>query len=100
VHRRDIRRRRRSGLALAFTRQPQLNLAGLKDMPWWGWVGGFRGAIYVTTMFSAIPAIGVAAVVVLTVAGQQAASVLIDRNGWLLTAMAGSACLVPSQGFV
>jgi bacterial/archaeal transporter family-2 protein len=52
-------------------------------MPWWGWLGGFAGATYVTTVFTAIPVIGTAAVVALTVAGQQIASVLVDRMGLL-----------------
>ena len=52
-------------------------------MPWWGWLGGFAGAAYVTTVFTAIPVIGTSAVVALTVAGQQIASVLVDRFGLL-----------------
>lgn len=70
---------------LALTRgplAPRLHLSGLKTMPWWGWLGGFAGATYVTTVFTAIPVIGAAAVVSLTVAGQQLASVLVDRFGW------------------
>jgi transporter family-2 protein len=51
-------------------------------MPWWGWLGGFAGAIYVTTMFTAIPAIGAGAAAGLTVAGQQVASVFVDKHGW------------------
>jgi bacterial/archaeal transporter family-2 protein len=58
------------------------SLAGVPAMPWWGWLGGFAGAIYVTTMFTAMPVIGAAAAVGLTVAGQQLASVLVDRFGW------------------
>lgn len=50
-------------------------------MPWWGWLGGFAGATYVTTMFSAIPVIGAAATVSLTVAGQQIASLFVDAYG-------------------
>ena len=57
-------------------------LSGLSSMPWWGWLGGFAGATYVTTVFMAIPAIGAAATVGLTVAGQQVASVFVDRYGW------------------
>ncbi len=52
-------------------------------MPWWGWLGGACGATYVTSVFTLIPQIGVAATVALTVAGQQAASVVVDRNGLL-----------------
>jgi transporter family-2 protein len=62
---------------------PPLKLNELRAMPWWGWLGGFAGATYVTTVFTAIPLIGASAVVALTVAGQQLASVLVDRFGLL-----------------
>ena len=62
------------------TPQPQLECVA--RMPWWGWLGGFVGALYVTTMFTAIPAIGAAAATGLTVAGQQIASIFVDRHGW------------------
>ena len=52
-------------------------------MPWWGWLGGLCGATYVTSVFLLIPEIGAAPVVVLTVAGQQLASVAVDRYGLL-----------------
>lgn len=55
---------------------------GLKAMPWWGWLGALCGATYVTTVFTAIPAIGTAATVGLTVAGQQVVSLFVDRYGW------------------
>jgi len=58
------------------------NIDGLSSMPWWGWLGGFAGATYVTTVFTAIPVIGAATTVGLTVAGQQVASVFVDRYGW------------------
>jgi transporter family-2 protein len=51
-------------------------------MPWWGWLGGCAGATYVTTVFNAIPVIGAAAAVSLTVAGQQVASIFVDTFGW------------------
>jgi transporter family-2 protein len=70
-------------VVVAVTRQPRLQLAGLPGMPWWGWLGGFAGAIYVTTMFTAVPVIGVAAAAGFTIAGQQIASVFVDRYGWL-----------------
>ena len=67
----------------ALTGHPKPRLDGLPSMPWWVWLGGFAGATYVTTVFTAIPAIGAATTVGLTVAGQQIASVLVDRYGWL-----------------
>ena len=71
--------------ALPGMAQPSVTgtLQGLASLPWWGWLGGFAGATYVTTVFAAIPAIGAAATVGLTVAGQQVASVLVDKYGWL-----------------
>lgn len=53
----------------------------LAGVPWWGWLGGICGAAYVTTVFTAIPVIGAAAVVGITVSGQQIASVFFDRWG-------------------
>ncbi len=54
-----------------------------RAMPWWGWLGGLFGAVYVTSVFSLIPEIGAAPTIALTVGGQQAASVLVDRYGLL-----------------
>ena len=76
-----------AGMALALLfvvttgRVPRPTAKPLPSMPWWGWLGGLCGAAYVTTVFTAIPVIGAAAVVGLTVAGQQVASVFFDRWG-------------------
>lgn len=69
-------------ITMAVTDAPKPQLRGLARMPWWGWLGAFCGATYVTTVFTAIPVIGTAAAVGLTVAGQQIASVFVDRYGW------------------
>jgi bacterial/archaeal transporter family-2 protein len=69
-------------IASAVADAPRPQLAGLGRMPWWGWLGAFCGATYVTTVFTAIPVIGTAAAVGLTVAGQQIASLFVDRYGW------------------
>jgi bacterial/archaeal transporter family-2 protein len=69
-------------ITIALTDTPRPQLSGLAKMPWWGWLGAFCGATYVTTMFTAIPVIGAAAAVGLTVAGQQIASLFVDRYGW------------------
>jgi transporter family-2 protein len=60
---------------------PRPRIGALPLTPWWGWLGGIAGALYVTTVFTAIPAIGAAATIGLTVAGQQVASVFVDRYG-------------------
>jgi transporter family-2 protein len=70
-------------LVLAATRSPAPRVAPLRGLPWWGWLGGVCGATYVTAVFLLIPEIGAAPTVALTVAGQQLASVLVDRHGLL-----------------
>jgi transporter family-2 protein len=67
--------------ALLALQAPRPHVRTLASMPWWGWLGGIAGALYVTTVFTAIPAIGAAAAIGLTVAGQQIASVFVDRHG-------------------
>jgi transporter family-2 protein len=62
---------------------PRPQVEPLRGVPWWGWLGGLCGATYVTVVFLLIPEIGAAPVVVLTVAGQQRASVAVDRYGLL-----------------
>ena len=62
---------------------PRPRADGLDRLPWWGWMGGLVGATYVTSVFLLIPEIGVAPTIALTVAGQQIASVLVDRYGLL-----------------
>ena len=62
---------------------PRPRVEPLRSVPWWGWLGGLCGATYVIAVFLLIPEIGAAPVVVLTVAGQQLASVAVDRYGLL-----------------
>jgi len=70
-----------AGFLAAGARRPRVEPLG--GVPWWGWLGGFCGATYVTAVFLLIPEIGAAPVVVITVAGQQLASVAVDRYGLL-----------------
>jgi bacterial/archaeal transporter family-2 protein len=68
---------------LALTGVRDARVDRLPSVPWWGWLGGLCGATYVTSVFLLIPEIGVAPTIGLTVAGQQIASVLVDRHGLL-----------------
>lgn len=67
-------------LATRRTSTPQLT--PLRQMPWWGWLGGACAAGYVTGTFLLLPVIGAAVTVALTVTGQQLASAAIDTGGW------------------
>lgn len=69
--------------ALARSDTPAPQLGPLRRLPWWGWLGGLVGAIYVISVFLLIPEIGTAPTIALTVAGQQIASVFVDRYGLL-----------------
>ncbi len=62
-------------------RTPAPDLAGVRTMPWWGWLGGACAAAYVTGTFLLIPAIGAAVTIALTVTGQQIAAAAIDARG-------------------
>lgn len=66
---------------LALRRTPTPRLQPLRGMPWWGWLGGFCAAAYVTATFLLIPSIGAAVTIALTVTGQQLASAVIDQFG-------------------
>jgi bacterial/archaeal transporter family-2 protein len=95
-------------LLLTASRTPAPRVAPLRAVPWWGWLGGACGATYVTSVFLLIPEIGAAPTVALTVAGQQLASVLVDRHGLLrlprrpihARRLAGVATLLAGVGLV
>jgi len=70
-------------VALAATGAGRPRIEPLRGVPWWGWLGGACGATYVTSVFLLIPEIGAAPTIGLTVAGQQLASVVVDRHGLL-----------------
>lgn len=67
--------------SLSIAHAPRPRIEPLRRVPWWAWLGGLAGAIYVTAIFSLIPEIGAAATIALTVAGQQVASVFVDGFG-------------------
>ena len=73
------------GVFAARGRAPAPGAAALRNVPWWGWLGGLCGATYVTSVFLLIPHIGVAPTVALTVAGQQAS----PRSSSIATAGCG-----------
>lgn len=69
-------------LALAFTRGMPSG-AKLAEMPWWLWLGGFVGALYVYGSIVTAPRLGAVTLVAAIIAGQLLASVVIDQYGWV-----------------
>lgn len=59
------------------------SMEGLGRAPWWAWIGGLLGALYVTVAIMAVPRLGVATLTVAAVAGQMAVSIVLDHFGLL-----------------
>lgn len=55
--------------------------------PWWVWTGGLLGAFYVLASILLTPRLGSAATIGFILAGQMAASIVIDHFGLLRTAV-------------
>lgn len=71
------------GLALlVVVQRPALpDAAALARLPWWYWVGGALGAIYVAVVTVVAPRLGAATLTMLVVAGQLAMSLALDHFG-------------------
>jgi bacterial/archaeal transporter family-2 protein len=64
-------------------RLPLPNLRAISGHSPWTWTGGIIGAFVVLTALSATPRLGAATTVMLFIAGQLTASLILDQNGWL-----------------
>ena len=88
--------------AALMERLPIPDLRGIGAQPAWAWTGGIIGAFVVLTALTATPRLGAATTVVLFIAGQLAASLVLDHYGLLgvpvhpvdLRRMLGVVCLV------
>jgi len=68
---------------IAVTRQT-LSLQGVRDMPFYLWVGGLLGAFYVTAIVLLFPRLGAGLTFGLVVAGQMVVSILLDHYNILV----------------
>jgi len=67
--------------ALLILRVPAPDLGKALQGPWWLWVGGVLGAMYVAGAAALTPKLGAAGFLVLVVAGQIITAVLADHFG-------------------
>ncbi|MFK0310683.1 DMT family transporter [Pseudomonas sp. NPDC090233] len=67
--------------ALLILRVPMPDLGKAVQGPWWLWVGGVLGALYVAAAAALTPKLGTAGFLVLVVAGQILTSVVVDHFG-------------------
>jgi transporter family-2 protein len=56
-------------------------MAASRALPWYAWVGGLYGAIFVVAAAWGVPRLGVATTIILMVAGQLLLSVVLDHFG-------------------
>jgi transporter family-2 protein len=68
-------------IILLVTRTPWIASTALAKSAWWGWTGGFFGAVYIVISIVLLPRLGAATVVALIVVGQMLASVAFDNVG-------------------
>lgn len=67
-------------LALALTR-PDVDRRALGEAPWWVWIGGLCGVVFLTANILLMRRLGAAAAVVLPVVGQVIGGVVLDTLG-------------------
>lgn len=78
---------------LAFLRVAAPNTTAAAHGPWWLWVGGVLGAVYVAAAAAITPKLGAGGFLVCVVAGQMVAAVLVDHFG--LMGLASKALNLP-----
>lgn len=66
-------------LALALQTRP--DMAATKALPWWAWVGGLYGCVFVVAAAWGVPKLGVALTITLMVAGQLLLGLVLDHFG-------------------
>ena len=66
---------------LAVILQTKPDMAASRALPWYAWVGGLYGAIFVVAAAWGVPKLGVATTITLMVAGQLLLSLVLDHFG-------------------
>ena len=61
--------------------QTRPDMAAVKGLPWYAWIGGLYGAVFVVAAAWGVPRLGVALTIILMVAGQLLLSVVLDHFG-------------------
>lgn len=64
-------------------RQPVPDTGGLSRMPWWGWVGGAIGSLFIVVTIVLTPRLGTALTLATITVGQLLAALVLDHYGWL-----------------
>ncbi len=67
--------------AFMLLRPPLPAAAAVRGTPWWNWIGGPLGALFVLSGAALVPRLGAAAFIAAVVAGQLVFSLLLDHFG-------------------
>lgn len=67
------------GLALVFQVRP--DMAAARALPWYAWMGGLCGVVFVIAATWGVPRLGVATTITLMVAGQLLLGLVLDHFG-------------------
>jgi transporter family-2 protein len=68
-------------LAVALALGARPTTGAIRTIPWYAWMGGFYGAVFVAMAAWAAPRLGVTMFLTLAIAGQLAMALLLDRIG-------------------
>jgi bacterial/archaeal transporter family-2 protein len=73
------------GLLIYLVASKQFNFREIiaQPSPWWIWIGGLLGAVYVSSVVVLVPKLGVALAFSLIIAGQMIMAIIFDHFGWL-----------------
>jgi bacterial/archaeal transporter family-2 protein len=66
---------------VALLLQARPDVAATRSLPWYAWVGGLYGAIFVVAAAWGVPRLGVALTITLMVAGQLLIGLILDHFG-------------------
>lgn len=66
---------------LAVILQTKPDMAAARNLPWYAWIGGLYGAIFVVAAAWGVPRLGVALTITLMVAGQLLIGLILDQVG-------------------
>jgi transporter family-2 protein len=66
---------------LAMILQAKPDMAAARNLPWYAWIGGLYGAVFVVAAAWGVPRLGVALTITLMVAGQLLIGLILDHFG-------------------
>jgi len=67
--------------AIALVMQVRPEGQAVRSIPWWGWLGGLYGCLFVTSIAWGVPKLGVSTTLTVVIAGQLLLAVILDHFG-------------------